>query len=198
MATTVHILDRPQHFVMTGVSWEYYEQTLKEIGDRPIRVAYLDGMMELLSPLPEHGRGAFAIGDLVSHLTLECDIPRISFGVTTFRRKAKAAGAEPDACFYFNEVDSVQDMKRFNPRVHRAPDLWIEVDVISASVPREPIYARLGVPEVWHWRRGRLTVRLLTDKATYVTSKTSRAFPFVPMATFATFISKMIEGNQTR
>src|SRR5579872_428393 len=105
MPTTLAQANIPEHIVLNGVSWAYYEQTLKEIGDRPIRVAYLDGMMELMSPLPEHGRGAFAIGDLVSHLTLECDISRISFGVTTFRRKAKAVGAEPDACFYFNEVD---------------------------------------------------------------------------------------------
>ena len=39
-------------------------------------------------------------------------------------------------------------MKRFDPLTHRAPDLWVEVDLLNPSVPREPIYARLGVQEV--------------------------------------------------
>lgn len=130
-----------QHLVLTGVSWSYYEQTLREIGSQSISVAFLDGVMELRSPLPEHEGVKDAIGHLTVTLTTEWGIPRKSFGSATFRQEDKAAGGEPDGCFYFHEIDSVRGMKRFDPLIHRPPDLWIEVDLLNPSVPREPICA---------------------------------------------------------
>ena len=168
MPTALEKPDVPQRIVLNGVSWEYYEQTLKEIGNQPIRVSYLDGMMELMSPLPKHEGLASAIGDLVKALTEELDIPRKAYRSTTFRLEPKAAGSEPDECFYFHETDSVTGMEQFNPSVHRAPDLWIEVDLFSSSVAREVIYARLGVPEIWRYSGDRLIVRLLTPQGVYV------------------------------
>ena len=88
-------------------------------------------------------------------------------------------------------------MSRFNPRIHRAPDLWIEVDLFSPSVPREPIYARLGVPEVWRYTREQLIVRILTAEGVYADSPASLLFPILPMKTFAAFVPKMIEGDET-
>jgi Uma2 family endonuclease len=32
-----------------------------------------------------------------------------------------------------------------------APDLAIEIDITSSSIPRLPIYASFGVPEVWRY-----------------------------------------------
>ncbi|HET6249282.1 MAG TPA: Uma2 family endonuclease [Tepidisphaeraceae bacterium] len=196
MTTLTEIHDERQHLVLTGVSWAYYEQTLKEIGNQPIRVAFLDGVMELMSPLPQHEGPKKAIASLVVLMAVERQIPLKSLGSSTFRREQKAAGSEPDECFYFNEIDSVRGMKRFDPAVHRAPDLWVEVDVLNPSVPREPIYARLGVPEVWRYEHNRLTVRLLTASGIYADSATSAVFPFLPMAEFAAFIPKMIDGDE--
>jgi Uma2 family endonuclease len=196
MTTLIDTPDVPQHIVLRGISWSYYEQTLKEIGNQPIRVAYLDGAMELMSPLPKHEVPKKAIGNLIVTLAVECRIPLKSFGSTTFRQEEKVAGSEPDECFYFNEIHSIKGMKRFNPPAHRPPDLWVEVDVLSPSVPREPICARLGVPEVWRYSQDRLAVRLLTAAGVYADSAASRAFPFLPMATFAGFIEKMVDGDE--
>jgi Uma2 family endonuclease len=196
MTTLIDSLDVPQHIVLHGVSWSYYEQTLNEIGNQPIRVAFLDGVMELMSPLPEHEGPKKAIAGLMVMLAVECRIPLKSFGSTTYRREEKAAGSEPDECFYFNEIDSIKGMRRFDPLVHRPPDLWVEVDVLNASVPREPICARLGVPEIWRYGNNRLTVRLLTPAGVYADSATSLAFPFLPMTPFASFIPKIVEGDE--
>jgi Uma2 family endonuclease len=164
MAVLSDIHDLSQSVVQTGVSWSDYERTLAEIGERPIRVSFLDGVMEITSPLPEHDGIKSAIGDLIACLATEYRIRRKSFGSTTFRREDKSAGAEPDCSFYFGEIDSVRGMKRFDPLVHRAPDLWVVVDLLNSSVPREPIHARLRVAEVWRYSGNRLTVRLLTPK----------------------------------
>jgi Uma2 family endonuclease len=195
MASLVE-LPHQQHIVLRGVSWSYYEQTLNEIGNQPIHVTFLDGVMELMSPLPEHERPKKAIGNLIVTVAVERRIRLKCFGSTTFRREEKSAGSEPDECFYFNELESIKGMKRFNSLLHRPPDLWVEVDVLSPSVPREPICARLGVPEIWRYSGDGLVVRLLTSSGIYADSSSSVAFPFLPMAGFAGFIDKMLDGDE--
>ena len=133
-----------KHIVLSGVSWSYYEQTLKAIGDQRIHVAFLDGIIELMSPLPEHERPKKAIANLIVVLAMERRVPMNSFGSTTFRREEKSAGSEPDECFYFNDLVTIKGMERFDPLLHRPPDLWVEVDIFSPSVPREPICASWG------------------------------------------------------
>lgn len=197
MAAALGVSEVPQHIVLTGVSWSYYEQTLEELANQNVRVAYLDGVMELMSPLPKHEGIKKAIADLIAVLTLERGLARKSFGATTFRNKAKSAGSEPDECFYFGEIESVKQMERYDPRVHRAPDLWIEVDLFSPSVAREPIYARLRVPEVWRYENDCLLVRLLGEEGSYHTSATSRAFPFLPIERFGSFIAEMTRGDES-
>jgi Uma2 family endonuclease len=197
MTMALDISESPQHIVLSGVSWSYYEHTLEEISTQPIRVAYLDGMMEIMSILPRHESFNTALGDLIKALTREFRIPRKAFASATFRRQEKSAGSEPDECFYLYDIQAVKGMERFDPLIHRAPDLWIEVDLYSPSLPREPIYARLGVPEVWRYNGKKIAVRLLTSQGVYEDSPVSRAFPFLPIATFAEFISKMIGGDET-
>lgn len=53
MKTTLDDLVVSQHLVLSSVSWAYYEHTLEQVGDRPIRVSFLDGQIEIMSPLPE-------------------------------------------------------------------------------------------------------------------------------------------------
>jgi Uma2 family endonuclease len=149
-----------------------------------------------MSPLPEHEGLKKAIGILIGDLAVEFRILTKSFGSTTFREEDKGVGGEPDECFYFNEVASVQAMKRFDPAIHRAPDLWVEVDITSRSTAREPIYARLGVPEIWRYANDRLVVRVLNDNGTYADSPSSLSFPTLPIDKFAAFIPRLAEGEE--
>jgi Uma2 family endonuclease len=88
-------------------------------------------------------------------------------------------------------------MRRFDPLIHPAPDLVVEVDILSPSVPREPICARLGVSEIWRYNGSRLEVRILGGNKVYTTAVSSHVFPYLPMARFAEFISPMIERDET-
>jgi Uma2 family endonuclease len=197
MSLLVHAPRSYDHAVFEGVTWDDYERILQEIGDGSTRVSFLDGVMEIMSPLPEHDTAKSAFGDLIAALSEELRIRRKSFGSTTFRREKKQAGTEPDECFYFNEIDSVRGMKQFDPKVHRPPDLAVEVDVMNSSVPREAILARLGVPEIWRYKRGRITVRILSgDK--YASGSASKLFPMLRMDQFAEFVQRMIEDDETQ
>jgi Uma2 family endonuclease len=92
----------------------------------------------------------------------------------------------------------VRGMKRFDPAVHPAPDLAIEVDITARSVAREPVCAALGVPELWRYDGLRLTVLLLDSAAAkYRPSPSSAAFPFLPMDHFVEFVHRMEQEQQT-
>lgn len=68
-------------------------------------------------------------------------------------------------------------------------------DITSRSIPRQPIYAGLGVPEVWRFD-GRLTVLLLRPGAEYIPTASSLAFPFLPMASFESFVHRLAAEPQ--
>src|SRR5438552_66424 len=93
-------LDDVQHFVLENASWDLYTKLLRDIGDRPVRITYDRGRLEIMSPLPEHEDPKKVIGRLIEMLTYEMDKPMKSLGSTTFRRKDKAKGLEPDQCYY--------------------------------------------------------------------------------------------------
>ncbi len=45
-----------QRFVLHDIDWEGYQSLLKILGDRPVRVTYDRGTLELMTPLPIHER----------------------------------------------------------------------------------------------------------------------------------------------
>jgi Uma2 family endonuclease len=181
-----------QHVVLHGVTWEDYEKILSEIGDGSARVTFLDGSMEIMSPLPEHEDEKTIIARLVEELTVEVGLPNRGFGSTTFRRKDRRGGLEPDECFYIHNESRVRGMKRFDPKKYPPPDLAIEIDVTNRSIPKEPVYARLGVPEIWRYNGRSLVVLLLAKDGTYAQAPGSALFPFLPIDQFVPFIHRMV------
>lgn len=169
-------LDDVQHILLDGVSWELYEHLLKEIGNRPIRLTYDSGDLEIMSPLPEHEFAKSAIAGMIVAIIEALDIPHAGLGSTTFRRRLKKKGLEPDACFYIKSQPLIIGKKRLNAPKDPPPDLAVEIDVTSRSIPRLPIYAALGVPEIWRYD-GKALACLLLRKGGYVTSEFSLAFP---------------------
>ncbi|HET6251559.1 MAG TPA: Uma2 family endonuclease [Tepidisphaeraceae bacterium] len=180
------------HAVLHGVSWGDYEKLLSEIGDGDTRITYLDGSMEIMSPLPEHEDEKKVIARLVEELTIEAALPNRGFGSATFRREDRQSGLEPDECFYIQNESRVRGMKRFDPKKYPPPDLAIEIDVTRRSVPKEPVYARLGVPEIWRFDGRQLSILLLADDGTYRQSEKSLIFPFLPLDSFVTFAHRML------
>ena len=58
---------------------------------------------------------------------------------------------EPDECYCFRNEEKMRGRKRLNLKKDPPPELVVEIDVTSRSVARQPIYAALGVPEIWHY-----------------------------------------------
>ena len=69
------------------------------------------------------------------------------------------------------------------------PDLVVEMDITERSIERLPIFAALGVPEIWHSDSRRLRCLKLMDEK-YVTVERSLAFPFLRVADLQTFVDR--------
>ena len=92
----------PGHRIfLEAISWHEFEAIVEELGEhRGTRLAYSKGILEIVSPLPEHAKAQVVMSDLLKVLLDELDMPWESLGSTTFRREEMAAGIEPDDCFY--------------------------------------------------------------------------------------------------
>jgi len=187
-----------QRFVLCDVDWEGYRSLLNILGDRPVRVTYDRGTLELMTPLPIHERYKSLFGRLIEMLTEELDLPMYSFGSTTFLREDLERGLEPDECFYLASAEKIQDQKSIDLQFDPPPDLAIEIDVTSSSTRRMSIYAALGVPELWRFDGEALTVFCLQGDGAYRVAEQSTAFPFLPMDAVAAFIADYGIGTDTQ
>ena len=117
-------------------------------------------------------------------LTTELNIPIRSQGSTTFKRRNRKRGLEPDQCFFVQSLPLLQgqDLAKLDPLPR--PDLVIEVEVTSALLDKLSIYAGLGVPEIWRHDRDGLSILILGPDGRYAAAEQSLAFPFLPMAGF--------------
>src|SRR4051812_4062010 len=88
--------DADQHFVLYGVSWERYEALRELLDDVPgLRMTYLEGTLEIMSPSRTHERVKTLVGRLIELYALEKDISLYGYGSMTFRKRAKERGLEP-------------------------------------------------------------------------------------------------------
>jgi Uma2 family endonuclease len=165
--------------VMTiqGVSWQEFESILQELGEkRSARVAYSNFTLEIMVPLPEHEKPKDLISDLVKILLKQTGKKYEPFGSTTFKRENTAA-VEPDACFYIQNYQIMINKRRLEVN-DPPPDLAIEIDVTSKTTLEA--YRVIGVPELWIYDSGKLTIYLLGD-GSYIKSDKSTIFPSIPL-----------------
>ncbi|MBR8827316.1 MAG: Uma2 family endonuclease [Gomphosphaeria aponina SAG 52.96 = DSM 107014] len=183
---------RADRVLLNNISWEMFENLLLDLGDRSgVRLAYDFGTLEIMTPLPEHEYYKEVIGVLIQDLAEELDLDYESFGSTTWRRAIREAGVEPDNCFYFQNEPVIRGQLEFDLNQDPPPDLALEIDLSSKSLARFPIYARLGVPEIWCYENGELTIYLLEGER-YLIAENSLIFPNLPIEE----IPSLIELNR--
>jgi Uma2 family endonuclease len=166
---------------LRDVDWAEFESILVDLGDRrQSRVAYHQGVLEVMAPSPEHESTKDFVSDVVKILLIEWDITAYSLGSTTFTKQSMATGIEPDQCFYINNAAAIQGRDRLNLEVDPPPDLAIEIDVTSRT--HLDIYTTLGVKEVWRFRKNKLEINQLRN-GVYVVTSESQFFPGIDLAT---------------
>jgi Uma2 family endonuclease len=145
--------------------------------------------LEIMSPTQKHDIIKSLLGHLVSVLTEELDLKFVSIGSTTLRKEEKSKGTEPDDCFYITNADLVIGRLIQDQTPDPPPDLAIEVDISHRSESKFPIYAALGVPEIWCYRKAQVHFYHLSGDQ-YVEIPASCIFTFLPPAILAEILNQ--------
>src|SRR5262245_40595991 len=156
-ATGVRVVYLPAPVVLRGITYGEYLKLRRDEANDHLRMTYYDGTLELMSPERIHEVSSHRLGLLVHIVGVELGLEFEGSRSTTIhrgeRKLKKGKGKEPDECFYFANARLILDKERINPDAgDPPPDLWIEVDNRASSAGMLPLYAELGVPEVWRYR----------------------------------------------
>lgn len=181
-----------QRVILNGVSWECFEMLLNELDEHNgTRLAYTDGMLEIMSPLMPHEHTKRLLEKFVDVLCEELELNIRSAGSLTSKRSNLKKGMEPDSAFYIQHEPQIRHNEHIDFEKDPPPDLMIEVDFSSSSLAKEPIYLALQIPEVWRYTKGTLTIKVLGD-GRYVETQESAAFPGLPLTQVPEFIDQSL------
>ncbi|MCW6049688.1 Uma2 family endonuclease [Lyngbya sp. CCAP 1446/10] len=188
IATTSSLAE--QRTLLQNISWSTFETLLKEIGDsRGYRIAYDNGMLEIMSPLYEHENPKIKSDRFIFILAEELGIEIKSAGSMTLKQQRAKKGIEPDNCYYIQHEVEVRDREELDLETAPPPDLAIEIDITSSSMNKLAIYSALRVPELWLYN-GRVLKFYQLVETEYVECDFSIAFPFVSVAEMAVFFTR--------
>src|SRR5688572_22462066 len=174
----VHVPTREEEprVLLSNVPWATYV-VLRDTVDSPgVRMTYLKGWLEIMSPSRQHEVNKKQIARLLELFCLERDIPLYGYGSTTFRKEEEERGLEPDECYCRGADRAV-------------PDVALEVVVTVPSIDKLEVYRGLGVREVWVYRRGAFQVFALRGER-YEPADGSQTFPEVELSRIAHYAAR--------
>lgn len=175
-----------QFIQLHDVSWKDYERLLEMRGDHSApRISYLEGTVEIVSPSEDHEGIKSCIGRLVEVYCLVSGVEFRTRGSWTLKKRSMKRGVEPDECYIFG-----------TERADR-PHLAIEVIWTSGGLDKLEIYRRLGVREVWTWRRGRIHVHVLRGDR-FTSRRRSAILPGIDLEQLASFLDRPTTSQAIR
>jgi Uma2 family endonuclease len=186
-----------QRVVLDSISWSTYLAILGDAGARRGRIAYDQGVLEIMSPSKVHEKVKRLLGRMVEVFTEAEGIEVESAGSTTFKREDLARGFEPDECYYLQHAAAVRAKDEIDLTVDPPPDLVIEVDISRSSVNKFPIYEAIGVPEVWRYEGDRLSIHIMHG-GHYVEAERSAVLPALPIDVVARCLNQRATRDESQ
>jgi Uma2 family endonuclease len=154
-----------RRIVLRDMTWADFRALVTMLGDRPVpRKAYLDGVIELMSPSRGHEGMGSNLGRLIEAFCVDRQILLTPYRSWLLDDESEEAGAEPDECYIFGAA----------PRTKTRPDLVIEVVWTSGGLNKLEIYKRLEISEVWFWKRDSISVHVLGSSGYTSQSRSAR------------------------
>jgi Uma2 family endonuclease len=184
----MHVAAQDNMVVMHGVSWETYVHLDHDrAGDKWPRLAFLDGELEIMSPVGrDHELRKTLLARFLEAFAEERQISLNGFGNTTFLDRVRQAGLEPDLCYYVGPGDPPGD----------PPHIALEVVITSGGVDKLEIYRRLGVREVWFWLDDALAIHQLGGDG-YARASSSLVLPALDVGELVTRVRTTNSAAQT-
>ena len=167
--------DSDQRVILSGMDWWQFEAFLAIRGDRAgVRVTYLEGELEIMSPSRTHETLKKLIARLLEAYADETGLVLEGYGSLTMRNAPRLRGIEPDECY---AVGAAKE----------SPDLAVEVIWTHGGLDKLNVYRGLGVREVWIWKKDDLKAYELRDGA-YVEISESVVIPALSPSFIAGFL----------
>lgn len=160
-----------QRILLTNVPWSTYVVLRDSIDSSGVRMTYLEGALEIMSPSREHEVDKKQIARLLELFCLERDIPLFGYGSTTFRKEEHERGLEPDEC-YARGAD------------RPIPEIALEVIITHGAIDKLEVYRRLDIREVWLFEAGAFKILSLRGDR-YEQIAASEVLPEVDLARIA-------------
>ena len=138
-----------QRMLLSNVSWKEYV-LLRDLLDGPrLRMTYMEGELELMSPSPQHELWKKNIARFVELFAHVRRIDLYGYGNATFKKEAAERGAEPDECYVVGK------------KLADYPEIVLEVVHTTPLLNKLDVYRAFGIAEVWVFRSGAFTVCVL-------------------------------------
>ncbi len=196
VATTTGSEVSAERFVLNHISWETYESILTDHESRSApRFVYDHGVLEIMSPLPDHEDAEWALSAMAQAAAEAFEIEFRNLGSTTFKRADLDRGFEADSCFYFANEAAVHGKSRIDPKVDPPPDLVIEIDITRSSLNKRAIFAEFGVPEVWRYTGNAVQIFVIDGDA-YVQQAQSSVVPGVTDEALSRFTTEIMTAKR--
>lgn len=177
-----------QRTLLHNISWETYERLLAERIDAPgTRFAYDAGDFEILQVSIGHEGPNRTLARLAWVTAVLTERDCVDVGSTTFLRSDLAKGIEPDSSFYFLQAPQIRPKREIVLPADPPPELVIEVNLTRYSLNRFPIYAAIGVSEIWRYDGERVRFHVL-EGAAYQEVQVSSVLPPMSAAQATVFV----------
>lgn len=182
--------------IQHGISWNEYEELLDAVGEASgLRISYDDGTLQIMTVSFKHEKYVRTIERMVDLVSLQLRIKVLFYGSATMKKHRKKKGAEPDACFYVEKADLVGTKDDIDLNTDPSPDVVVEIDLHHDSFSKFPIYAALGVREIWRYEGQALTIHHLSE-GQYVASEASLSLPFFTSGVLTEFLARIPNQDQ--
>lgn len=164
--------------VQLHTDWEGYEKILEALGDAcAVRVTYNQGELEIMTTGHEHEKLKTLLGCLLEVYMDEMDMTFEGGGAETFKRRELEKGFEPDECYWIGSHRAMIGVNKWDPTLHPPPDVGVEIQITHGLVKRLPIFAAIGIAEVWWYHDATLEILILQPGGEYEVTATSPTFP---------------------
>lgn len=130
------------------ISWEKFEAIASLLEDTKIRLTYLDGTLDIMSPSPAHEESKGTVGLLLETYLRHVGRRFYRTGGYTLGNREEGARGEPDESYNLDFIKPI-------------PDIAIEVVITSGGVSKLEKYRRWGIPEVWFYQKQRVFIYYL-------------------------------------
>jgi Uma2 family endonuclease len=178
-----------QRVVLHNIAWETYESLLADHVSRSApRFTYDRGELEILGPSTEHERDNRTLAQFVEMVAMELSVNFDNVGSMTFKREDLQQGFEPDSSFYIQNELHIRGKSQIDLMIDPPPDLVIEIEITRQAIPKLPLYASMGVPEIWRSDRGQVAI-LRLQESSYSESIHSAALPPITSEILTRFLA---------